>query len=186
MVSIPRFISGNIVTIGVILAGVALFFGLGGAQGIGAKLGGGFKGFGESFIGSLGGAFGFESLGETPASEVDPLAPPLSLTGQAPALGLPQLNANILATQGTLQGINNFFSNIFSGAIFNPQAVSLSQLFSQQAIQTRIAQTVGGTNQPSSTGGTAFGGFTSANEQEIALQNAIVQSQIDNPSFFLI
>jgi len=186
MVSIPRFITGNIVTIGVILAGVALFFGLGGAQGIGAKIGGGFKGFGDSFLGGLTGAFGLEGEGETPASEVDPLVPPLSLTGQAPAIGLPQLNANLVATQGTLQGINNFFSNVFSGAIFNPQAVSLPQLFSQQAIQTRIAQTVGGTNQNPSTGGTPFGGFTNANQQEIALQNAIVQSQIDNPSFFLV
>jgi len=172
-------------TIGVILAGVALFFGLGGAQGIGARIGGGFKGFGESFVSGLGGGLFGDVFGEKPASETDPLVPPLSLTGQPPALGLPQLNANLVATQGTLQGITNFFSNIFSGAQFNPSAFNPASSFTQSAIQRRIDQSVGGVNQPISAGGTPFGGFTSANAQEIALQNAIVQSQIDNPSFFL-
>jgi len=191
MVSLGSLVSGNIVTIGVILAGVALFFGLGGAQGIGARIGGGFKDFGSSFIGGLGGAFGFEGEGEKPASETDPLSPPLSLTGQAPALGLPQLNANLLATQGTLQGVNNFFSNLFSGAFFNPNAFEFAPSFSQSAITTRIglqSGTVSGSGLQTGglgAGGTPFGGFTSANAQEIALQNAIVQSQIDNPSFFL-
>jgi len=185
VVSIPRFISGNIVTIGVILAGVALFFGLGGAQGIGAKLGGGFKSFGSSFIGGIGGAFG-EAFGETPASESQPLSPPSSLTGQAPAIGLDQLKDNLFQTQGTLQSITNLFTNFFSGAVFNPNALFLPPLFTEQAITTRISQSVGGINQPSSVGGTAFGGFQNANSQEIALQDAIVQSKLDNPSFFLV
>jgi len=175
-------------TIGVILAGVALFFGLGGAQGIGARIGGGFKSFGESFVGGLGGGlFGsaFGDNGETPAQESDPLKPPLSLTNQPPALGLEQLNANLLATQGTLQGINNFFSNIFSGAQFNPNAFNPTSSFTQQAIETRIGLQSGTVTGSGVQGGTQFGGFTSANAQEIALQNAIVQSQIDNPSFFL-
>lgn len=185
MVSIPRFISGNIVTIGVVLAGVALFFGLGGAQGIGAKLGGGFKSFGSSFVGGIGGAFG-EAFGETPASESQPLSPPSSLTGQAPEIGLPQLADSLKQQQGTLQGINNFFSNLFSGAVFNPQALTLPPLFTQQAIQKRIEQSIGGINQPSNVGGTPFGGFKTADLQEIALQEAIIQSKLDNPSFFLV
>jgi len=182
VVKLSSLLSGNVVTIGVILAGVALFFGLGGAQGIGSKLGGGFKDFGSSFIGGLGGAFGFGDEGEKPASEADPLVPPASLTGQPPALGLPQLNANLLATQGTLQGINNFFSNIFSGAIFNPSAFNTQSSFTAQAIQTRIDRA----NNPANfnQGGTTFGGFTSASEQEIALQNAIIESKQKNPSFF--
>jgi len=183
MVKLSSLLSGNVVTIGVVLAGVALFFGLGGAQGIGAKLGGGFKDFGSSFVGGLGGIFGSSDEGEKPASESDPLVPPLSLTGQAPALGLPQLNANLLQTQGTLQGINNFFSNIFSGAIFNPQAFKVGPSFSTIKIQERLARA----NNPANfnQGGTTFGGFTNASEQEIALQNAIVESQKNNPSFFL-
>jgi len=184
MVKIPSLISGNIVTIGVILAGVALFFGLGGAQGIGSKLGAGFKGFGDSFITGLGGSI-FGESGEKPASEADPLVPPLSLTGQAPALGLPQLNANLLATQGTLQGINNFFSNIFSGASFNPNAFNPASSFTEQAIQSRISLQKGEISGSGTQGGTQFGGFVSANEQEVALQVAIVESQKNNPSFFL-
>jgi len=178
MVKLSTLFSGNILTIGVVLAGIALFFGLGGAQGIGAKIGGGFKSFGDSFIGGLGGSFG---IGEKPASETDPLVPPLSLTGQAPALGLPQLNANLLATQGTLQGINNFFSNIFSGAIFNPLAFNPRSSFETQAIQNRIQFASIIQQRPRET----FGGFETANAQEIALQEAIVKSQRDNPSFFL-
>jgi len=184
VVKLSTLFSGNVLTIGVILAGVALFFGLGGAQGIGARLGGGFRDLSTSFIGGLGGAFGFESEGEAPASAVNPLVPPLSLTGQAPAIGLPQLNANLVATQGTLQGINNFFSNLFSGSLFNPNALTLPPLFTTQAITTRIGlqtgQILGSGVQ--STG--SFGGFTNAQEQEIALQNAIVESQRENPSFF--
>jgi len=181
MVSIPRFISGNVVTIGVILAGVALFFGLGGAQGIGAKLGGGFKSFGSSFIGGIGGAFG-DAFGETPASESQPLSPPSSLTGQAPEIGLPQLADSLQQTQGTLQGINNFFSNLFSGAVFNPQALTLPPLFTQQAIQNRLQFSSIVKQEQRET----FGGFQSANEQEIALQNAIVESQKRFGSFFLV
>jgi len=184
MVKLSSLLSGNVVTIGVILAGVALFFGLGGAQGIGSKLGGGFKTFGDSFIGGLGGIFGTSSDGEKPASESDPLVVPGSLTGQAPALGLEQLNANLLATQGTLQGINNFFGNIFSGAIFNPSAFNTQSSFTVQAIQTRLNRA----NNPANfnQGGTTFGGFTNASEQEIALQNAIIESKEKNPSFFLL
>jgi len=167
-------------TIGVILAGVALFFGLGGAQGIGARIGGGFSSFGSSFVSALGGGGLFGSaFGQTPASASNPLTPPTSLTGQAPAIGLPQLNANLQATQGTLQGINNFFANIFSGASFNPSAFNPASSFTTQAIQQRISFQARGVPR------TNFGGFTNANEQEIALQKAIVQSQIDNPSFFL-
>jgi len=151
----------------------------------GSRWRGNVKGFGDSFLGAFGGAFGFEGEGEKPASETDPLVPPLSLTGQPPALGFPQLNANLLATQGTLQGINNFFSNIFSGAIFNPSAFNPASSFTTSAITTRISQSVGGTNQPSNVGGTQFGGFVSANEQEVALQTAIVESISNNPSFFL-
>jgi len=184
MVKIPSLISGNIITIGVVLAGVALFFGLGGAQGIGAKIGGGFKGFSDSFVGALGGNIFGQALGEKPASEADPLVPPLSLTGQSPAIGIPQLNANLVATQGTLQGINNFFSNIFSGSAFNPNALTLPSLFTESAISTRIGQQTGAVpvSGVQSTG--TFGGFTTASEQEIALQGAIVESREKNPSFF--
>jgi len=183
MVKIPSIISGNVVTIGVVLAGVALFFGLGGAQGIGAKLGGGFKGFGDSFLAGLGGSIFGD--GEKPASETNPLTPPLSLTGQPPALGLPQLQDSLQQTQGTLQGINNFFSNIFSGASFNPSAFNPASSFTPQAIQTRIGLQSGTVTGSGVQGGTQFGGFVSANEQEVALQVAIVESQSKNPSFFL-
>jgi len=173
--------ASNLLTLGVIFGGVALFFGLGGAQGIGSKLGGGFASLGSSFLTGL----GIQSAsGQTPASTNNTITPPTSLTGQPPAIGLAQLNANLVATQGTLQGINNFISNLFSGSLFNPGAFSTASSFTPGAIQTRIGQAVGGANQPISAGGTPFGGFTNAQDQEIALQEAIVQSKLDNPSFF--
>jgi len=185
MVKIPSLISGNIVTIGVILAGVALFFGLGGAQGIGAKIGGGFKSFGDSFIGGLGGSLFGEANAEAPASPADPLKPPLSLTNEAPNIGLDQLNANLVSTQGTLQGINNFFSNVFSGAIFNPSAFNPASSFTPEAIANRIGLQTGDILGSGVQTIGSFGGFETADQQEIALQNAIVKSQLDNPSFFL-
>lgn len=167
-------------TIGVILAGVALFFGLGGAQGIGARIGGGFKSFGSSFVGGLGGAFG-NAFGETPDAPADPLKPNASLTGQGTDIGLPLLNENLQKTSDTLGGINNFFSNIFSGAIFNPSAFNPASSFTPSAIQNRMEfSSIVQQKQRDN-----FGGFQSANEQEIALQNAIIESQKRNPSFFL-
>jgi len=44
-------------SIGAVAIAVALFFGLGGASGIGSRLGGGFKSLGESFITGLGGGY---------------------------------------------------------------------------------------------------------------------------------
>lgn len=40
----------NILTIAVLLGGVAAYFGLGGARGIGSKVGGAFKDFGDSLV----------------------------------------------------------------------------------------------------------------------------------------
>jgi len=172
-------------TIGVILAGVALFFGLGGAQGIGARIGGGFKGFGESFVGALGGGLFGDAFGTTPDSPSDPLNPNPNLSGDPTPIGFELLEESFQTQSNILQDVNNFFSNLFSGALFNPSAFNPQSSFTQQAIQNRLDQAVGGPNQPISAGGTPFGGFTSAVEQELALQNAILQSQIDNPSFFL-
>jgi len=186
VVSLGSLISGNALTIGVILAGVALFFGLGGAQGIGAKLGSGFKGFGDSFLGGLTGAFGSTDKGEsTPDSPADPLKPNPNLSGEPTPIGFGLLFEGLQEQSNIFQNINNLFSNIFSGAQFNPSAFNPASSFSSQAITARIGRVPGGTNQPSNIGGTPFGGFSDANEQELALQNAILQSQIDNPSFFL-
>jgi len=174
-------------TIGVILAGVALFFGLGGAQGIGARLGGGFSAFGSAFrtgFGDFGGLF-TNVFGTTPDSPSDPLNPNPNLSGDPTDIGFDLLNESLQSQSNILQDVNNFFSNLFSGALFNPSAFNPASSFTQQAIQNRLDQAVGGPNQPISAGGTPFGGFTSAVEQELALQNAILQSQIDNPSFFL-
>jgi len=43
----------NLLTIGIIGAGIAAFIGLGGAQGIGSKIGQGFRGLGESFVAGI-------------------------------------------------------------------------------------------------------------------------------------
>jgi len=162
-------------TLGLVALGAALFFGLGGAQGIGARLGSGFKGLGESFITGLGGGILPQSPAETAANPTQPAA---NLTGQAPPLGLPQLQDNLEQTQNSLQGINNFFSNLFSGSLFNPQAFSLPSSFTPAAIQNRISFEGAGIPR------TQFGGFLNATEQEIGLQQAITASQKANPSFF--
>lgn len=43
----------NLLTIGIIGAGIAAFIGLGGAQGIGSRIGQGFRGLGESFVAGI-------------------------------------------------------------------------------------------------------------------------------------
>jgi len=93
---------------------------------------------------------------------------------------LPQLQSNLQQTQGALQGINNFFSNLLSGSLFNPQAFNTSSSFTQGAIQNRIQFESVKRKTPR----TQFGGFVNAVEQESALQAAITASQQANPSFF--
>jgi len=175
MVSLKTF-----ATLGVILAGVALFFGLGGASGIGQRIGGSFSAFGSSFLGGLGLQNAF---GSSPDSPSDPLNPNPNLSGDPTPIGFELLNESLTKQSNILQDINNLFSNIISGAQFNPSAFNPSSSFTQVAIQQRLDRA----NDPSrfNQGGTQFGGFANATEQELALQNAILQSQIDNPSFFL-
>jgi len=166
MVRLSTFIA-----IGGLVLAFILFQGAGGAAGIGARLGGGF----QSFTSAL-------TAGIIPAAAsntaANPTQAPANLTGQPPAIGLNQLQSNLQQTQGALQGINNFFSNLFSGSLFNPSAFNLSSSFTPSAIQNRISFQARGVPR------TNFGGFMSAEQQEIGLQQAITASQQANPSFF--
>jgi len=176
MVKILGISLSTLLPLAVLGIGLATFFGLGGASGIGQRIGSGFSSFGSAFKFGLGGAFGATQGGEqndtTAATE---------LTGEAPPLGLPQLLDNLQQTQGTLQGVNNFFSNLFSGALFNPSAFRTSLAFTPSAIQNRLQFSSVNKQTPRTT----FGGFSNAVAQENALQQAIIEQMRSNPSFFL-
>jgi len=158
------------------VAGIAIatFFGLGGASGIGQRIGGAFSSFQSSFTAGLSGINPLDQGGQQTETTA-----PTQLTGVAPPLGVPQLLDNLQQTQGTLQGVNDFFSNLFSGALFNPSAFKTAPAFTPEATTRRMEFQGAGVPR------TNFGGFGNAIAQENALQIAIVESMRDNPSFFL-
>jgi len=166
MVRLSTFIA-----IGGLVLAFILFQGAGGAAGIGSRIGGGFQSFTSALTSGI-----IPAAAATTAA--NPLQAPANLTGQPPAIGLNQLQSNLQQTQGALQGINNFFSNLFGGSLFNPSALNLQKSFNPSAIQQRISFEARGRPR------TQFGGFLSAEAQEIGLQQAVTASQQANPSFF--
>lgn len=107
----------------------------------------------------------------------------MELTGKPPALGIPTLQGNFQGTANILQSLTNAFGNLTSGAFANPLAFRVTPSFTQSAIEQRIA----GTSKITFEGVAGFrqAGFSNAEKQEIALQDAIIASQLRNPSFFL-
>jgi len=170
---------GTLITLGFLGIAVAGFIGLGGASGLGQRIGSGLSGGFSNFFGSFSEALSGNFASANQGGQQNVTTAPTDLTGKAPPIGLPQLEDNLTQTQGGLQSINNFFQNIFSGASFNPQAFSTASSFTPQAIQNRMDFQARGVPR------TNFGGFGNAPAQENALQQAILESQRDNPSFFL-
>jgi len=168
---------GTLITLGALGIAVAGFIGLGGASGVGQKLGSSLSSGFTNFFQGLSGSLNFASANQ--GGQQNETTAPTELTGVAPPLGIPQLTDNLSKTQSALQGLNDFFSNIFSGAQFNPQAFRTASSFTPEAIAQRMQFQARGVAR------TNFGGFSSAQAQESALQQAIRQSQRDNPSFFL-
>lgn len=170
---------GTILTLAAIGIAIAGFIGLGGASGIGQRVGSGLsKGFAD-FTSAFQSSLTSNIFGGSSGQNVT--APPSNLTGQPIPIGLPNLINSFNQTNAGLQGVNNFLANLFSGASFNPFAQQTSLLFTPTAISQRISF------QSRNKGivRTNFGGFGSAIAQESALQQAITESQRDNPSFFL-
>jgi len=168
---------GTLLTLGFLGIAVAGFIGLGGASGLGQRIGSGLSSGFTNFFTSLTGSLNFASANQ--GGLQNETTAPTELTGKPPPIGLPQLADNLSQTQGGLQSINNFFANIFSGAQFNPSAFRTSLAFTPRAIQNRMQFQARGVPR------TNFGGFGNAVAQENALQQAILESQRDNPSFFL-
>jgi len=163
----------NIVTIAAVLGGAAAFVSLGGASGIGSKIGGAFKGFGDSFISGL----GIPSLGgATPEANV--VNATEALTGKTPPVGPALALDSLTKTKGLLDDFNNFISNVVSGSQFNAGAFSTAKSFTPLAITSRMARTE--TNKFSA----PFGGFGDPVTQENALQAAIIASKGNNPQWF--
>ena len=172
MVSIKTGLS-----LALLAGGVALFFGLGGASGIGARIGGGFATFGASLVGALN---PFASQGGNQPAPQETNAPTTAgeeLTGKSPDIGLPLLESNLTKTKGAFDDLNRFFENLFSGSLFNPNAFATASSFTPEAIRLRI-------EAAPERAGTLFGGHESAIAQESALQLAIIQSKADFPEFF--
>jgi len=172
---------GTLLTLGFLGIAVAGFIGLGGASGIGQRIGSGLSSGFSNFFGSFSQALSGNFANAEQGGQQNVTTAPTELTGLAPPIGVPQLLDNLQQTQGSLQGINNFFSNLFSGALFNPRAFRTAPSFTPEAITQRMKFS----SLQSGTLRTTFGGFGSANAQESALQIAILESQRDNPSFFL-
>jgi len=170
---------GTLITLGALGIAVAGFIGLGGASGVGQKLGSSLSSGFSNFFTGLTGSLNFASANQ--GGQQNETTAPTELSGIPPPIGLPQLTDNLEKTQSSLQGINDFFSNLFSGALFNKSAFRTSLAFSPEAVSQRQAF------QSRNKGivRTNFGGFGSAIAQESALQIAILESQRDNPSFFL-
>jgi len=168
---------GTILTLGAIGIAVAGFIGLGGASGVGQRLGSSLSSGFTNFFTGLSSSLNFASANQ--GGQQTETTAPTELTGVPPPLGFPQLSDNLTKTQQGAQSINDFFSNLFSGSLFNPRAFRTSLAFTPGAIQNRMM--FAGRGIPRTT----FGGFGSASSQESALQQAILESQRDNPSFFL-
>jgi len=162
--------------LGIAIAG---FIGLGGASGVGQRIGrglsSGFTDFATAFTSGLSFANAEQGGQQTETTA------PSELTGQQPGLGLPNLFDSLEKQGQGAQGLTNFFTNLFSGALFNPGAFRTSLAFNDPAIASRI----GFQSINKGIARTNFGGFGSGNAQELALQQAILESQRDNPSFFL-
>lgn len=175
------------------LAGLAVaVLSFGGFSGIGSKIGTGIRTSAADFFSSLTGglvgkatAAGANVLGgEDDSAEV--LEADTTLTNISPDLGPDLLIDSFQQTKSTLDDINNFFRNLVSGSLFNPNAFSTASSFTPEAIAARIArQEVTAAQIAAGTiGGTQFGGFANAATQEAALQAAIVASKEAFPSFF--
>jgi len=170
---------GTLLTLGAIGIAVAGFIGLGGASGLGQRIGTGLSSGFTNFFTSLTGSLNFASANQ--GGQQNETTAPTELSGNPPPIGIPQLTDNLAQTQGGLQSINDFFSNVFSGALFNPSAFRTSLAFQPNDVSQRMQ--FSSINQ--GTARTTFGGFGSASVQESALQQAILESMRDNPSFFL-
>jgi len=167
----------TILTLGAIGIAIAGFIGLGGASGLGQRIGSSLSGGFTNFFGSLSESLNFASANQ--GGQQNETTAPTELTGLPAPIGLPRLTDSLDQTAGGLNSITNFFQNIFSGAQFNPSAFRTSLAFTPSAIQNRMAFQGAGIPR------TNFGGFGSAPAQESALQIAILESMRDNPSFFL-
>jgi len=168
---------GTLLTLGAIGIAVAGFIGLGGASGLGQRIGSGLSSGFSNFFNAFQSSITSSILGGTSGQTVT--NPPSNLTGVPPAIGLPNLLNSFQQTNSALNNFNNFFANLFSGASFNPSAFRTASSFTPQAIQNRMQFQARGVPR------TNFGGFGNAIAQENALQQAILESQRDNPSFFL-
>ena len=96
----------NLLTLGLIGGAIAAFYGLGGASGIGTRIGQGFRGLGEGFTS------GISSL------------IPTTVTGLTPSnTALQNLQSNALGLQQGASAIVEGISNL--GGSLNPQGLQL-------------------------------------------------------------
>jgi len=170
---------GTLLTLGFLGIAVAGFIGLGGASGLGQRIGGGLSSGFSNFFGSFSEALSGNFASADQGGQQNVTTAPGELTGKQPGLGLPNLLDSFEKQGQGAQGVTNFFSNLFSGSLFNPGAFRTSLAFTPGAIQNRISFEGKGKSR------TQFGGFGSGVAQESALQQAIIESQRDNPSLFL-
>jgi len=166
----------TVLTLGAIGVAVALFFGAGGFQGVGQKIGGffgqGFSAFGSSLAGAfsgglLGGAAnpntgGVDNTTDTSTGQIGP--DPKTGTEEFDPFG--NLLGNFKGLQNILDQLNNFF--VGQGPAF----VVGGQSFATAANPKQIAS------------GTEFGGFISASSQAGALAALLAQNKKKFPEFF--
>jgi len=154
------------VTLALVAVAAAVFFGLGGASGIGGRIGGGFRAFGQSITEGIAGTF-------NPFAPQGGNEPAPSPTRPEPTCG-PGTIENPITGQceaPTFGGVTPSFARFDISNLFSSFNV-------QQRLQASERRAAGGIS------GTPFGGFGSAQVQETALQAAIEQSRRDNPVFF--
>jgi len=155
-------------TLAVIGIAAAAFFGLGGAAGIGQRIGGGFSAFGSGIVKGFSSPFVSDLAGNQPAPQESNPFPSAQPPGTAPSplavpLGLPP-------------SLSSFgFLSPTSGGILD-----ISKLFTTRAIETRRSNVLKG----ASLGSTPFGGFESLEAQERGLIAAIRESATKFPGFF--
>ena len=197
----------NLLTLGLIGGAIAAFYGLGGASGIGARIGQGFRGLGEGFTAGISSLIPTTVTGSTPSNTalqnlqsnalglqqgVSSIVEGVSNLGGSPnpqtsaagAGDTPVLPTNTPSAASALQFAANqgVVSQAFATAYSPPRKAQVGQLDVSKAFES-ISRDIAGANYERREASN-FGGFRTALNQQTSLAQAIELSARQYPEYF--
>ena len=192
----------NLLTLGLIGGAIAAFYGLGGASGIGTRIGQGFRGLGEGFTAGISSLIPTTVTGSTPSNTA-------LQNLQSNAVGLQQSTSAIVEGVSNLGGALNpqtatrettptntpsaasalqfaadqgVVSQAFASAYSPPREAKVGQLDVSKAFES-ISRDIAGVNYRQREASN-FGGFRTNLNQQTSLAQAIELSARQYPEYF--